>query len=153
MRYLKGTLEFSLIYGGKKNEGHTLVGYVDSNFTRELDRIRSQTMYLFTLGGCTVSWKATLQNIVASSTTEAEYIAAAGAFKEAIWLRGMVTKLRAKQGSVAAYLGSPSVIYLSTNRTYHEKTKSIDVKLQFVRLRSIKGSFEVVEDTHKGKPN
>ncbi|KAH9658076.1 Integrase catalytic domain-containing protein [Citrus sinensis] len=96
MRYLKGTMEFGLLYGGLKQEGHQLVGYVDSDFAGDLDKRRSQTGFIFTLGGCTVNWKATLQNVVALSTTEAEYTAAAEAFKETIWLKGMVSELGAK---------------------------------------------------------
>ncbi|KAH9697198.1 hypothetical protein KPL71_023512 [Citrus sinensis] len=46
MRYLKGTMEFGLLYGGLKREGHKLVGYVDSNFAGDLDKRRSQTRNL-----------------------------------------------------------------------------------------------------------
>ena len=60
MRYLKGTMEFGLLYVGLKQEGHKLVGYVDTDFTGDLDKMRSQTGFVFTLGGCTMNWKATL---------------------------------------------------------------------------------------------
>lgn len=49
-----------LVYGGLNEGGNVLVGYIDSDFAGDLDKRRSQTSYLFTLGGCTVSWKATL---------------------------------------------------------------------------------------------
>ncbi|KAK4393955.1 Retrovirus-related Pol polyprotein from transposon TNT 1-94 [Sesamum angolense] len=52
------------------------------------DSRRSTTSYIFTLCGACISWKSQLQNIVALSTTEAEYIATTEAFKEAIWLKG-----------------------------------------------------------------
>uniref|UniRef100_A0A3Q7GN37 Reverse transcriptase Ty1/copia-type domain-containing protein n=1 Tax=Solanum lycopersicum TaxID=4081 RepID=A0A3Q7GN37_SOLLC len=48
------------------------------------------TGYIFTLGGSVVSWKATLQPTVTSSTTEAEYMALTEAAKEGIWLKGLV---------------------------------------------------------------
>ena len=35
------TMEFGLLYGGLKQEGHKLVGYVDSDFTGDLDKRRS----------------------------------------------------------------------------------------------------------------
>lgn len=38
MRYLKGTLEFGLVYGGQNSAGHTLVGYVDDDFVGDLDK-------------------------------------------------------------------------------------------------------------------
>ena len=46
--------------------------------------------YVFTVAECIISWKAKLQDTVALSTTEAEYIAAIEASKEALWLRGLV---------------------------------------------------------------
>ncbi|KAK4395819.1 Retrovirus-related Pol polyprotein from transposon TNT 1-94 [Sesamum angolense] len=49
-------------------------------------------MFLLLCGAC-ISWKSQLQNIVALSTTEAEYIATTEAFKEAIWLKGILTEI------------------------------------------------------------
>ncbi|CAD6258513.1 unnamed protein product [Miscanthus lutarioriparius] len=48
---------------------------------------RSLTGYVFTVGSCAVSWRATLQSVVALSTTEAEYMAICEACKELIWLK------------------------------------------------------------------
>ncbi|GKE72700.1 hypothetical protein Tco_1534741, partial [Tanacetum coccineum] len=60
LRYLRGTTDFSLVYDSGVN---TYVnGYVDSGYACDLDRIRSLTGYVFTLGGCAISWKATLQS-------------------------------------------------------------------------------------------
>ena len=70
---------------------------------------RSLTGYLFRLSdctNCTISWKASLQNIVALSTTEVEYTAAADAIKEAIWLRGMVTNLGFEHKQVTVHCDS-----------------------------------------------
>lgn len=76
---------------GKSRDG--IVGYVDSYFVGDLDRRRSLTGYVFTIGGCAVNRKACLQSIVALSTTEAEYMAISEACKEAIWLRGLYAEL------------------------------------------------------------
>ena len=43
--------------------------------------------YVFTVGGTTVSWISKLQQVVALSTMEAEYVAATKASKEMIWLQ------------------------------------------------------------------
>ena len=43
---------------GKSKIG--LVGYVDSDYVGDLDKRRSLTGYVFTIGGCAVSWKASL---------------------------------------------------------------------------------------------
>jgi hypothetical protein len=80
-RYLRGTSSACLQFG-KSRDG--LVGYVDSYYAGDLDKRRSLTGYVFTIGGCDVSWKAYLQATVALFTTEAEYMAISEACKEAI---------------------------------------------------------------------
>lgn len=84
LRYLKGIAEKCLHYNRccKSKEG--LEGYVDSNFARDMDKRRSLKGYVFMLNKNTISWKATLQLVVALSTTEAEYIAAVEGVKEAL---------------------------------------------------------------------
>ena len=47
----------------------------------------SLTDYVFTVGSCAMSWKATLQSVVAMSTTETEYMAIAEACKESVRLK------------------------------------------------------------------
>ena len=42
---------------------------MDSDYAADLDRRRSLTSYVFTVGSCAVSWKAILQPVVAMSTT------------------------------------------------------------------------------------
>jgi len=64
---LKGTINAHLEFRGNG----ILTGYVDSDFGGDLDKKRSLTGYVFTLGGCAISWKSTLQSIVALSSTEA----------------------------------------------------------------------------------
>ncbi|KAG8499930.1 hypothetical protein CXB51_006489 [Gossypium anomalum] len=86
LRYLRGTTDVCLQFG-RTRDG--VIGYVDADFAGDLDRRRSLTSYVFTIGGCAISWKATLQTTVALSTTEAEYMAITEAYKEAIWLKGL----------------------------------------------------------------
>ena len=75
-RYIRGTT-YSCLKFERTDQG--LIGYVDSDYAADLDRRRSLTGYVFTVGSCAVSWKATLQPIVAMSTTEAEYMVIAEA--------------------------------------------------------------------------
>ncbi|KAH9762289.1 hypothetical protein KPL70_000762 [Citrus sinensis] len=93
MRYLKGTLDHGLMYGKSKHEVCEVRGYVDSDFAGDLDRRKSISGYLFMLDSCLISWKATLQHIVALSSTEAEFVAATEAVKESMWLRGLLNEL------------------------------------------------------------
>ncbi|KAG8500580.1 hypothetical protein CXB51_002706 [Gossypium anomalum] len=90
LRYLRGTTDVCLQFG-RTRDG--VIGYVDADFAGDLDRRRSLTGYVFTIGGCAISWKATLQTTVALSTTKAESMAITKACKEAIWLKGLFSEL------------------------------------------------------------
>ncbi|PHT37730.1 hypothetical protein CQW23_21303 [Capsicum baccatum] len=72
-------------FGKNKDRG---IGYVDSDFTGDHDKKRSLIGYVFAIGCCAISWKATLQTTVSLSTSEAEYMAITEAFKEAILVEG-----------------------------------------------------------------
>ena len=74
LRYIKGTSNIALCYGGSN---FTIKGYVDLDFAGDLDKRKSTSRYVFTLPGGAVSWVSKLQIIVALSSTEAEYMAAA----------------------------------------------------------------------------
>jgi hypothetical protein len=57
LRYLRGTTEKCLTF--KKDE-LKLEGYVDSNFAGKVDRRKSTTGYVFTLGSTAISWVSQL---------------------------------------------------------------------------------------------
>ncbi|KAG9446279.1 hypothetical protein H6P81_012407 [Aristolochia fimbriata] len=130
LQYLRGTSSTCLAF---KKDDFSLVGYVDSDYAGDLDRRRSITGYVFTLEGCSVSWKATLQHVVALSTTEAEYMAVTEAIKEAIWLQGLFRELSIRNEVTMIYCDSQSSIHLTKDQMHHERTKHIDVRFYFVR--------------------
>ena len=76
---------------GRTTDG--VAGYVDSNYARDPDNGRSLTRYVFTIRGCFISWKATLQSTVALSTIEVEYMTVTEACKEALLLKGLLREL------------------------------------------------------------
>lgn len=86
LRYLHGTRRMGLILGNKV-EDEVILGYSDADFARDLDNGKSMIGYAFTVLGSLVSCNAALQNVVALSTTEAEYVALTEAAKEGLWLK------------------------------------------------------------------
>lgn len=94
LSYIKRTSSYGLLYEGKRQGDNLAVGYGDSDYAGDIDNKRSLIGYLFIVNNCTISRKSTLQNVVVLSTTEAEYIAVAEAFKEAMWLKGKLDELR-----------------------------------------------------------
>jgi hypothetical protein len=135
LRYIKGTSDVALCYGGSE---FTVRGYVDSDFAGDLEKRKSTTGYVFIIAGGAVSWVSKLQTVVALSTTEAEYMAATQACKEAIWMKKLMEELGHKQENILLYCDSQSALHIARNPAFHSRTKHIDVQYHFVR--------EVVED-------
>eukprot|EP00253_Pinus_taeda_P036336 PITA_36336 len=98
-----------------------------------LDQRISTSGYVFNLFGGAVSWMSKKQSVVALSTTEAEYMAATHASKEAIWFQRLCSSMGLVQGAIRIDCDSQSAIFLAKNPAYHSKTKHIDVQYHFVR--------------------
>ena len=88
--YLRGTSDHCISFDG--HEG-LVYGYVDADYVGDLEKRRSTTGYVFTHAGGEISWLSKLQETVALSTTEAEYIVASDVYKEAIWLKGLLDEI------------------------------------------------------------
>ncbi|KAG8472363.1 hypothetical protein CXB51_034244 [Gossypium anomalum] len=140
----------SLMYAtfGRTRDG--VIRYVDADFAGDLDRRRSLTGYVFTIGGCAISWKTTLQTTVSLSTTEAENIAITEACKEAIWLKGLFSELNEDLQISTVFCDSQSAVFLTKDQMFHERTKYIDVWYHFVRDIIARGDIVVSKiSTHE----
>ena len=86
---MHGTSDYALCYQGRPRLDIVLDihGFVDVYWIGDLDQRRSISGYVFNLFGGAVSWMSKKQYVVALSTTEAEYMAATHASKEAVWLQ------------------------------------------------------------------
>nr|GEZ14846.1 putative reverse transcriptase domain-containing protein [Tanacetum cinerariifolium] len=82
-RYLKGKPHLGLWY--PKDSPFILVAYSDSDYVRaSLDR-KSAT------GGCQfLGWQCKKQTVVATSSTEAEYVAAASCYAQVLWIQNQL---------------------------------------------------------------
>ncbi|XP_028052578.1 uncharacterized protein LOC114257062 [Camellia sinensis] len=84
LRYIKGTINDGLFY--KLIDDFSLVGYLDSDWGRDLDERKSTMRFTFFMEDRTFTWSSKKQAIVTLSTCEAEYVAANSAVYHAIWL-------------------------------------------------------------------
>lgn len=132
LRYIGGTADCGITYGVG---GLTLEAYCDADYAGDTDTRRSTTGYVFTLGGGAISWASRLQPTVAASTTEAEFMAAAYAIKEALWLRTLLTELSMETGTISINADSQSAIKLLKNPVLSMRSKHIDVIYHFARER------------------
>ncbi|XP_071900969.1 secreted RxLR effector protein 161-like [Coffea arabica] len=92
LRYLQGTKDYKLIY--KQSDYLEVLGYSNSDFAGCVDSSKSTSEYIFLLTGEAVSWRSIKQTIVASSTTEAEFIACYETTLQGLWLKNFISGLQ-----------------------------------------------------------
>ncbi|KAG2736889.1 hypothetical protein G9P44_000979 [Scheffersomyces stipitis] len=132
LRYLKGTRSL----GQRYSKTGQLEVFVDADWGSSTDNRKSITGYAVKFGGGLISWKSKKQAIVATSTTEAEYIALAEAVKEVLWLRTLFGELQIPLTlPIGIHEDNVSCIKLSEHPTVHSRTKHIDIRYHFIRER------------------
>jgi hypothetical protein len=144
LRYLRGRVDLGITIGGppapspsgQVYEAPLLDGYVDSDFAGDVSTRKSTTGYVFRVLGTPVSWCSQRQRIVTLSSTEAEYVAATEAAKEAIWLQRLLRELGAPDKSVLPVplrMDNQGAMALAYNPEHHSRTKHIDVRHHWIR--------------------
>nr|GEU40314.1 hypothetical protein [Tanacetum cinerariifolium] len=108
-RYLKGHLKLGLWY--PKYSPFDLVAYSDSDYGGATQDRKSTT------GGCQflvrrlISWQCKQQTIVATSTTEAEYVAAASGCRQVLWIQNQMLDYGNNFMNTKIYIDNNSAIY------------------------------------------
>lgn len=130
LRYLKGTLNYGLVF---RKSGINVEGYVDADWGNDMKDRRSYTGFVFKLAGAAVSWESKKQRTVAMSSTEAEYMALAEAAKEAVYIQGFLSELIGIKKSIVLYNDNQGAQKLVCNPVFHNRTKHIDIRHHFIR--------------------
>ncbi|KAM2112321.1 hypothetical protein ACFX1R_014852 [Malus domestica] len=146
LKYLRRTKDMFLVYGGASEL--RVEGYTDADFQSDVDDRSSNSGYVFTLNGGAVSWKSKKQSVIADSTTEAEYVAAAEAGKEAFWMMKFITEL-----GVVPTIRSPVTLYCDNNGAIaqakepraHQKNKHIDRRFNIIRRYAAEGKINILK--------
>ncbi|OMO61385.1 Integrase, catalytic core [Corchorus capsularis] len=90
------------------------------------------------------AWKSKKQETIAQSTAEAEYIAAAEAVNQAIWLKRLCEDV--KQGvkePVKILVDNQSAIAIAKNPVFHSRTKHFKIKFHYVREMEHEGEISL----------
>ena len=133
LKYLKGTKDKLIIYGGNELQVN---GYTDSDFQSDPDDRKSTSGFVFTLNGGAVCWKSSKQGSTADSTTEAEYIAASEVAKEAVWIKNFVTELGVVpsiENAIPLYCDNIGAIAQANEPRAHQKSKHVERKYHIIR--------------------
>ncbi|KAI2787042.1 hypothetical protein POX_f07397 [Penicillium oxalicum] len=90
LQYLAGTTNLGIPFGKEPSKG--LEGFVDSSYADAEDG-KSTEAYIWFFAGAPISWSSKRQDIVAASSTMAEYCALATAAKEGLYLAKIAADL------------------------------------------------------------
>jgi hypothetical protein len=146
LRYVAGTMHWGVHYhpGRNKEAAPTLLGYSDSDLAGDINDRKSTSGLMFFLAEGPVAWQSAKQKVVALSSCEAEYIAAAGAACEGVWLARLLAELVG--GKILApkiKVDNKSALALMKNPVHHDRSKHIDVKFNFIRECCDRGLIDV----------
>ena len=143
--YLANTLHYDLKYV-KTSGTLKLYGYSDSDWASDNDR-QSVSGYAFKLNppSALISWRSGKQNLVATSSCEAEYIALHEATCEALFLRQIYAEFtNSPTQSVPIFVDNQGCICLAKHPSYHKKTRHIDIKFHSIRKYVSNKSISVI---------
>ncbi|GJT03567.1 putative ribonuclease H-like domain-containing protein [Tanacetum coccineum] len=130
-RYLKGQLKLGLWY--PRDSPFDLEAFFDSDYAgASLDR-KSTTGGCQFLGKRLISWQCKKQTIVANSTTEAEYVAAANCCGQVLWIQNQMLDYGFNFMNTKIYIDNESTICIVKNPVFHSKTKHIEIRHHFIR--------------------
>jgi hypothetical protein len=151
LRYLQGTQHLGLVYqkdekmvieGGQKVL--TVTGYCDSDWGGDLVDRKSTTGYCVFVNNNLVSWNTKKQTTVATSSAEAEVMAAAAVVSEIMWLKMILGELGFMvKTPITVYCDNQSAISITTKDVKHERTKHIDIKYHFVHDEIVSNNIEM----------
>ncbi|GKD72576.1 hypothetical protein Tco_1330858, partial [Tanacetum coccineum] len=130
-KYLKGKSNLGLWY--PKESTFNLEAFSDSDYGgSNLDR-KSTTGGCQFLGQRLISWQCKKQTIVATSTTEAEYVAAAHCCGQVLWVQNQLLDYGFNFMNTKIHIDNESTICIVKNPVYHSKTKHIEIRHHFIR--------------------
>jgi hypothetical protein len=142
-RYLAGTMEYGILYSSEDSPDNLLTIYSDADFAGDIDTRKSTTGYVSTFSGGAITWASQRQQSVSLSTTEAEFVAASQAAKEAIWLNRLFDEIAAVHDKPSLLVDNQSAIRLIHNQEFHKRSKHIEVRYFFVRDAVKRGDLTV----------
>ena len=139
--YLAGMVNLALTFGGMELD---LEGYTDVDGSMDEDW-KAMSGYAFLMDGGAVLWNTKKQEIIALSTTEAEYVATTHAAKEGLWLRTFMNQVFGEvTGPLTLHSDNQSVITLTRDHQYHTHTKHIDIRFHFIQWIVEDGKMKLI---------
>ncbi|GJT91770.1 putative reverse transcriptase domain-containing protein [Tanacetum coccineum] len=85
------------------------------------------------LGSRLISWQCKKQTVVANSTIEVEYVAAANCCGQVLWIQNQMLDYGYNFMNTKIFIDNESTICIVKNPVFHSKTKHIEIRHHFIR--------------------
>jgi hypothetical protein len=145
LHYVASTCNCGLWFCQKKGNQALLTGFSDADFARDIDARKNTTRVIFFLANSPITWQSMKQKVVAQSSCKLEYIAAANAKCQALWLAQALAEVQGFASSTPLLrVDNKFVIALIKNLVLHGQSKHIKVKYHLVR-ESVENGWIKVE--------
>ncbi|GJT58929.1 putative ribonuclease H-like domain-containing protein [Tanacetum coccineum] len=142
-KHLKGQPKLGLWY--PRDSPFDLEAFFDSDYAgASLDR-KSTTGGCQFLGKRLISWQFKKQTIVANSTTEAEYVAAANCCGQVLWIQNQMLDYGFNFMNTKIHIHNERTICIVKNPVFHSKTKHIEIWHHFIRDSYGKKLIQVIK--------
>lgn len=141
-QYLYGSRHFALQY--KRGHPLDITIYSDASSASAIDLPYSTGGYVTYIAGGAVTWSSKkIKSTICLSSTEAEYIAASNATREAEWLRNLLHFMKVKCGPIKLYVDNQPAIQLAKHPVFHPRTKHIQLHYHKIRDVVAKGIIDI----------
>ena len=97
------------------------------------------------MGHRLISWQCKKQTIVATSSTEAEYVAAAHCCGQVLWIQNQMLDYGFNFMNTKIFIDNQSTICIVKNPVFHQRTKHIEIRHHFIRDANEKNLIQVLK--------
>ncbi|GKC23755.1 putative reverse transcriptase domain-containing protein, partial [Tanacetum coccineum] len=128
-----------------RDSSFELVAYTNSDYAGATQDRKSTTGGCQFLGNRLISWQCKKQTVVATSITEAEYVAAASCCRQVLWIQNQLLDYGYNFMNIVINIDNNNTICIIENPVQHSKTKHIEIRHHFIRDCNAKKLIQMVK--------